>query len=59
LTYQEILEAAMAVREALETAARTADPGSDEGIQAACAVLDADRAVMAVNVLVELYFRKS
>jgi hypothetical protein len=49
----------MAVREALEDAARTADPGSDEGIQAACAVLDADRAVMAVNVLVELYFRKS
>jgi hypothetical protein len=59
LTYQEIVEAAMAVREALQDAARTADPGSDEGIHAASAVLDADRAVMAVKVLVELYFRKS
>jgi hypothetical protein len=59
LTYQEILEAAMAVREALQDAARAADPGSDEGIHAANAVLDADRAVMAVKVLVELYFRKS
>jgi hypothetical protein len=49
----------MAVQEALETAARTADPGSDEGIHAASAVLDADRTVMAVKVLVELYFRKS
>jgi anti-sigma regulatory factor (Ser/Thr protein kinase) len=59
LTYQEILEAAIAVQEAVHDAARAADPGSDEGIHAASAVLDADRTVMAVKVLVELYFRKS
>jgi hypothetical protein len=59
VTYQEILEAAMAVQEALEDAARAADPSSDEGMHAACAVLDADRTVMAVRVLVDLYGRKS
>jgi hypothetical protein len=49
----------MAVQEALEDAARAADPSSDEGMHAACAVLDADRTVMAVRVLVDLYGRKS
>jgi hypothetical protein len=49
----------MAVQEALEDAARAADPSSDEGIHAAFAVLDADRTVMAVRVLVDLYGRKS
>jgi hypothetical protein len=59
VTYQEILEAAMAVQEALEDAARAADPSSDEVMHAASAVLDADRTVMAVRVLVDLYGRKS
>jgi hypothetical protein len=49
----------MAVQEALEDAARAADPSSDEGMHAASAVIDADRTVMAVRVLVDLYGRKS
>ena len=53
-SYREILEAAEAVHEALKTIAR-AHSNDDQGMHAACAVIDADHAVMAVRSLVELY----
>ena len=53
-TYREILAAAESVHEALKTIAR-AHPDDDQGMYAACAVIDADHAVMAISSLAELY----
>jgi len=53
-SYREILEAAEAVHESLKTIAR-AHAADDQGMHTACAVLDADHAVMAVRSLVSLY----
>ena len=53
-TYREILAAAQAVHKALDAMARS-HPDDDEGVHAACTAIEAERAALAIGVLVNLY----
>ena len=53
-TYREILSAAEGVKKALDAIARS-DPDDDRATCTACAAIDAERAALAIGILVDLY----